>query len=65
MLAERDSILFKSNKPEEGNAASLDVVIEWPSRERAMEYNDSSEYKSIVDGRINYSTGMFIIVDGD
>ena len=48
----------------EGDAASLDVVIEWPSRERAMECNDSLEYKSIAGGRINNSTGMFIIVDG-
>ena len=48
----------------EGDAASLDVVIEWPSRVRAMECNDSPEYKSIVGGRINNSTGMFIIVDG-
>ena len=48
----------------EGEAASIDVVVEFPSRERAMACNDSPEYKAIVGGRTGNSTGMFIVVAG-
>ena len=48
----------------EGDSTDLDVVVEFPSREKAIECKNSPEYKAIEGGRIDNVTGMFIMVDG-
>jgi len=42
----------------------LDVVIEFPNRESATNWMQSSSYKKIVNARKENSTGPLIIIDG-
>jgi uncharacterized protein (DUF1330 family) len=49
----------------EGDGADLDVVVEFPSREKALECKNSTEYQAIVHGRLdNISEIYFVVVDG-
>ncbi len=48
----------------EGDSTDLNVVIEFPSLERAMEWKNSAEYKAIESGRKDNMTGMFIVIEG-
>jgi uncharacterized protein (DUF1330 family) len=48
----------------EGDTADLDVVVEFPSVEKAEAFANSIEYNAIVADRKNNSTGSFIIVEG-
>ena len=45
----------------EGDPADLNVVVEFPSLEKAMECINSPEYKAIEAGRKENMTGMFIV----
>tara|TARA_A100001037_G_scaffold302732_1_gene334973 strand:- start:345 stop:635 length:291 start_codon:yes stop_codon:yes gene_type:complete len=54
-----------SNVPyREGDPTDLNVVVEFPSLEKAMECKNSPEYKKIEAGRTENMTGMFIVVEG-
>ena len=48
----------------EGDPTDLNVVVEFPSLEKAMECKNSTEYKAIEAGRKENMTGMFIVVEG-
>ena len=48
----------------EGDPADLNVVVEFPSLEKAMDCINSPEYKAIEAGRKENMTGMFIVVEG-
>ena len=48
----------------EGAPTDLNVVVEFPSLEKAMECKNSTEYKAIESGRKENMTGMFIVVEG-
>jgi uncharacterized protein (DUF1330 family) len=41
------------------------LIIEWPSKEAAMAFYDSDEYKPYRDSRRNGSTGEFLLVAGE
>ena len=40
------------------------VVIKFPSYEKALEWYNSDEYKQIIDLRLNNTEGNFIIIKG-
>ena len=48
----------------EGDSTDLNVVIEFPSLAKAMEWKISAEYKAIESGRKDNMTGMFIVIEG-
>ena len=48
----------------EGDSTDLNVVIEFPSLAKAMEWKNSAEYKAIESGRKDNMTGMFIVIEG-
>jgi uncharacterized protein (DUF1330 family) len=48
----------------EGDAANLDVIVEFPSFEKAKECVNSPEYKNIESGRKDNMTGVFVVVEG-
>ena len=48
----------------EGDPTDLNVVVEFPSLEKAMDCINSPEYKAIEAGRKENMTGMFIVVEG-
>ena len=49
----------------EGNKlGDLDVIVEFPDRESALDWKKSSEYQAILPGRIENATTQFIIIDG-
>ena len=48
----------------EGDSTDLNVVVEFPSLEKAMECKNSPEYKAIEAGRKDNMTGMFIVIEG-
>ena len=48
----------------EGDSTDLNVVIEFPSLAKAMEWKNSAEYKAIEAGRKDNMTGMFIVIEG-
>jgi uncharacterized protein (DUF1330 family) len=41
------------------------LIIEWPSKEAAMAFYDSDEYRPYRDSRRNGSTGEFLLVAGE
>ena len=43
---------------------SRNVVIKFPSYEKALEWYNSGEYKQIIDLRLNNSEGNLIIIKG-
>ena len=42
----------------------IDVILEFPDRKSAIAWEESKQYQAIVSGRIDNTTGSFIIVDG-
>ncbi len=42
----------------------LDVIVEFPDRESALNWEESSEYQAILPGRTENATTQFIIIDG-
>ena len=48
----------------EGDTTDLNVVVEFPSLAKAMEWKNSAEYKAIESGRKDNMTGMFIVIEG-
>ena len=42
----------------------LNVIVEFPDRESALNWKKSSEYQAILPGRIENATTQFIIIDG-
>ena len=48
----------------EDEATDLNVVVEFPSLQKAMEWKESIEYTSIEGERKSSMKGMFIIVEG-
>ena len=48
----------------EGDPTDLNVVVEFPSLEKAMDCINSPEYKAIEAGRKENMTGMYIVVEG-
>lgn len=45
-------------------AGHLAVLIEWPSREAAMEFYESDDYRPHREARLAGSTGEFLLVPG-
>jgi uncharacterized protein (DUF1330 family) len=46
-------------------AAQMVLIIEWPSREAALAFYSSDEYRPHRDGRRSGSTGEFLLVAGE
>jgi uncharacterized protein (DUF1330 family) len=46
-------------------AAQIQLLIEWPSREAAMEFYESDEYRPFRDSRIGGSHGELSLVAGE
>ncbi len=41
------------------------LVVEWPSRESAMQFYDSAEYRPFLQARLAGSRGQFYLVPGE
>lgn len=46
-------------------APQIFLLIEWPSKEAAMEFYESDEYRPLLEGRRNGSTGDFWLVSAE
>jgi len=46
-------------------APQVALIIEWPSKEAAMEFYESEEYRPLLESRKGGSTGDFMLVAGE
>ncbi|MCA1557035.1 MAG: DUF1330 domain-containing protein [Acidobacteria bacterium] len=49
----------------EAKAAQIFLIIEWPSKEAALDFYQSDEYKPYLQSRTEGATGQLLLVPGE
>ena len=49
----------------DGDSPQLVLLVEWPSREAAMQFYQSAEYQPFLQARLKGSRGQFYLVAGE
>lgn len=44
--------------------AALRVVLEWPTKEAALNFENDPDYKPYLESRLNRSTSYHFVIDG-
>ena len=66
-LAGRDFKVHVANNEAtviEGDAGERVVVMEFPTREAALDWYNSEDYQAVIGKRLNSTKGFLVLVDG-